>query len=208
MSISTNHGPDSSEGWLSSKGTQLEKKHLLELWRQYNVNELAHLDLHLRYANWYSAFFIALFGGYIIGLTQYLESSISILFLVLPSFVILLAQLGKKALDRFYRRFLEAVVMIAKLEYLLGLDGAIRPGLGSTGSCSESTKTLWPGDKYFIPKRYVDARDDPKIKNSEDFVRIKMKLGANKITHCTFLAFQIAAALLLFGGIAGILLIN
>lgn len=208
MSSSRIDSSESSESWLSSRGKQLKESDLLELWKQQNTNQLAHLDLHYKYASWYSAFFIALFGGYVIGLTQYLQSSISILFLALPLLVIVLAQLGKKALDRFYRRFLEAVVMTSKLEHLLGLEGAIRPRLSSRESCPESTETLWPEDRYFIPLRYVEDRYDPKIKNSAEFVSSKMKLGANKITKCTFLTFQIIAALLLLVGIAGMLLTN
>jgi len=216
MSSSTIHSPESSQSWLSSKGKQLKESDLLELWKQQNVNELAHLDLHFKYANWYSAFFIAFFGGYVIGLMQYLESFISILFLALPLLVIVLAQLGKRALDRFYQKFLETVVMIAKLEHLLGLDGCIKAEPTSREPYIESTETLWPEDKHFIPLRYVvDRKGDPPVKNSADFVRTRMKLGANKITHGTFLAFQITAALLLFGGIVlftlvhtGILLIK
>ncbi len=215
MSNSRIDSPESSESWLSSKGKQLQEGDVLELWKQYSVNELAHLDLHFKYANWYSAFFIALFGGYVIGLTQYFDSLASILFLALPSLVIVLAQLGKKALDRFYRRFLETVVMEAKLEKLLGLDSAIKPGLAGMEPYAESTKILWPEDRHFMPLRYVKSVYDPKIKNSEDFIRINMKLGANKTTHGTFLTFQITAMLLLLGGIvlsilahAGILPIN
>jgi len=209
MSSSTIHSPESSQSWLSSKGKQLKESDLLELWKQQNTNQLAHLDLHYKYASWYSAFFIALFGGYVIGLPQYLQSSISILFLTLPLLVIVLAQLGKRTLDRFYQRFLETVVMIAKLEHLLGLDGRIKAEPTSREPYIESTETLWPEDKHFIPLRYVvDRKGDPPVKNSADFVRTRMKLGANKITHCTFLAFQIIAVLLLLGGIAGILLIN
>lgn len=201
MRSSTIQSLEPSESWLSSEGKELQEADLLELWKQYSANEVAHLDLHFKYANWYSAFFLALFGAYLIGLSQYYERSLSILFLALPVLVIVLAQLGKKALDRFYRRFLEAVVMLAKLEKLLGLDGAIKAGLNRTGSSIESTKILWPEDEHFIPSRYFQIRYGPHIKRSEDFIKNSMRLGANKITHNTFLAFQIVAGLLLLFGI-------
>lgn len=186
----------SSESWLSSDGRKLEEKHLIELWRQCSVDEVAYLDLHFKYANWYSAFFIALLAAYVVGLSQYYKSFGSVLFLTLPLLVIVLAQLGKKAMDRFYQTFLETVTVLAKLEKLLGFDGAILPK-----SCAKSATVLWPKDKQLIPLRYVQSRYDTKIESSEEFIERYLNLGANKTVHATFLAFQITAALLFLGGI-------
>ena len=198
-SLISNQTPSGS--WLSPKGKELQEANVLELWKQYNTNELAHLDLHFKYANWYSAFFIALFGAFIIGLSQYYESLFSLLFLALPTLVIVLAKVGKRALDRFYQRFLETVVEIAKLEALIGIDGAIKIKSSFTESSRESRKILWPKDEQFILSRHYRSRHDPNIESSEDFVKTNMRSGANKTSHDTFLAFQIAAALLLACGI-------
>lgn len=186
----------SGEKWLTSEGEPLEEGHLVGLWKQYYINEVAYLDLHFKYANWYSAFFIALFAAYIVGLSQYYTSLASILFLALPVLVIVLAHLGRKAMDRFYRRFLEAVTMLAKLEKLLGLDGPIQ-----ANSNVKPLTALWPDDEYFIPRRHHEARYAKTKKSSGEFIEKRMKLGANRIVHNTFLAFQIIAAVLLFGGI-------
>ena len=187
----------SSESWLSSDGRQLEDKHLIELWKQCSVDVVANLDLHFKYANWYSAFFIALLAAYVVGLSQYYKSFGAVLFLTLPLLVIVLAQLGKYAMDRFYQTFLETVTVLAKLEKLLGLDGTI-----GTKSCAKSATALWPEDKQLIPYRYFKSRYDPNVVSSEEFIKRSLKLGANKTVHDTFLAFQITAVLLFLGGIA------
>ncbi len=196
MGSSVSRRLKSSESWLSSDGRQLEEKHLIELWKQCSVEEVAYLDLHFKYANWYSAFFIALLAACVVGLSQYYRSFGSVLFLTLPLLVIVLAQLGKKAMDRFYQTFLETVTVLAKLEKLLGLDGAV-----GTKSCAKSATVLWPEDKQLIPFRYFRSRYDPNVVSSEEFIRRYLKLGANKTVHDTFLAFQIIAVLLFLGGI-------
>lgn len=196
MSGSKIESSGSVESWLSSEGKKLDEKSLLELWKQYHINEVAYLDLHFKYTNWYSAFFIALLAAYVVGLSEYYKSLVSMLFLALPLSVMVLAQLGKRAVDRFYQRFLETVAMLAKVERLLGLDGAIWK------ESSTKTMALWPEDKHFILSRYFQSRYDSRIKSSEEFIRESMKLGANKIVHHTFSAFQIIALILLFGGIA------
>lgn len=200
MSGSTIESRGFGETWLTSEGKPLEEEHFLELWKQYYVNEVAYLDLHFKYANWYSAFFIALFAAYIVGLSQYYTSLASIFFLALPILVIVLAQLARKAMDRFYQRFLEAVTMLAKLEKLLGLDGPIQ-----AKSNVKSLMDLWPEDKRFIPERHYRSRYAEE-KSSREFVKKGMKLGANRIVRNTFLVFQIIAVLLLLGGIALFLL--
>jgi hypothetical protein len=188
---------DSSESsWLSPEGKPMDEKLLLELWKQYTVREANYLDLHFKYANWYSALFIALFTAYAVGFSQYYKNSASILFLALPLLVVVLAYYGQKAVDRFYLSFLEAVTSLAKLEKLLGFDGAIW-----VRSSPNSNAVLWPGDKYFIPSRHYQSRYDPSVKTSEEFIDKYMNLGASKTTHNTFLIFQITAALLLLGGI-------
>lgn len=98
------------EEWLSLDGTPLDKSQLLELWKQNTLREVSYLDLHYKYANWYSAFFIALFTAYAIGFSQFYRSTTSLLFLTMPIIVLVLAQIGKKAIDRFYISFLEAVM--------------------------------------------------------------------------------------------------
>jgi len=181
----------------------MDEKQLLELWKQQNVNEVAYLDLHFKYANWYSAFFVALSTAYIVGFSQYYRNVASILFLALPLLIIALAHLGKKAVDRFYLSLLETVTNLAKLEELLGIAGAIW-----TKSYAKSTRVLWPEDKQFMPLRHFKARYSTEITSSEQFIKEHMKRGASKTTHDTFLAFQIVAALLLIGGIVVYILVR
>ena len=97
-------------------------------------------------------------------------------------------------IDRFYKRFLEEVTLLAKIEELLGLSGSVRPNPEV-----KQTVALWPEDKKYMPSRYLKDRYD--TKRSEQFIDKKMKEGANKVVHCTFLVFQISAVLLLCGGI-------
>ena len=82
----------------------------------------------------------------------------SVFFAVIPMLVVMISFIGVNNLRREYRRFLEWVVVVNKLEELLGLN--------------EEIQTInYPGDKYLLPKHFIEKQYDI----SENFVAEALK---------------------------------
>ena len=97
---------------------------------------------------------IALYGSAklqaLINLGTHLKSAV---FAIIPVLVVIISFIGIKNLRREYIRFLEWVVVVNKLEELLGLNEEVR------------TK-IYPEDKYLLPKHFIEKHYD----SSEKFI--------------------------------------
>jgi len=97
---------------------------------------------------------IALYGSdkieNIVNLSVHVKS---VIFEIIPLLVVVISFIGIKNLRREYLRFLEWVVVIKKLEELLGLTEEIQ------------TK-IYPGDKYLLPKKFIEKQ----YESSDEFI--------------------------------------
>jgi len=114
---------------------------------------------------------LAIFIG---GMLEFYKETSSFILLVIPFLIIGSSELAKKSMDRYYRRFLESVVILAKIEYLWGLNGAFKI------QKLKSSKTLWSEDRQFVLDRWVEDR---KHECSQQFVNERMKMGDNRYAH-------------------------
>ena len=95
--------------------------------------------------------------------------ALSILSLILPTFIIFISRLAEANLERRWRRFLECVVHLAKLESLLGLHEEIPKEL----------KKVFEDDTYLF-QSWVESHK--KYSNSNEFIEGEL-IGDNMFTH-------------------------
>lgn len=188
-------------GWYSNNGREIEEDKLLTIYQESQQGQISQIDLHYKYVNYYSTICSALLTAFVAGMLQFYNEPISLVLLVIPLIVINIAEHGKGAVDRFYQRFLEHVIVSAKIENMLGLDSQIQ----IKGKANPS-KLLWPNDEVFIPKRHVEHRFE--YADSENFIKKRMKGGANLKAHGIFLIFEILSVILSLLLIGSFLIIN
>ena len=95
-----------------------------------------------------------------------------------------LCWVATRACDRFYRRFLESVTVMAKLEASLELDK--RPSV---------REDPFGDDQHWFPQRFYDDRDCHK--KGECFVKARMNKGVNWTVRATMGILAILNFLLL-----------
>ena len=179
----------SKQNWVSEEDTnKYSRSDLINLHNTWTQEQISHLDFFYKYQNYYSTLLLALITAYLTILLQYYNSTIIIVLIFIPISMIILSILGKKSIDRYYQRYCEAVIHIAKLENLLLIDkGPISSDAG------EPVESPWPSDSYFIVKRFIDSRFDNAYPTSEMWVNAKMKEGDIKRAHLTFWFYIIIA---------------
>lgn len=187
--------------WYSENSqTKLSKEELLKLYDIYVREELGHLDFFYKYRNYYSTVLLALLATNSGILLQFYLSKILIVTTVVPISIVVLSYFGTKSIDRYYRRFLEAVVFIAKIENLLGLDKPIsseldRP-LPTSPEPGKPAAHLYRSDRQFTVERYIRSRFQNRFQTSEKFMQEMMKKGDNQWAHRTFSFFMLAGSVL------------
>lgn len=182
-------------GWYSEDGVELREGTLIVLYKAYRANAQMNLELHYKYRDYYGVLFSVLTSVFIAGVVQFYKELISIALLPVPILIFYLAVSGKVIVDRYYRRFLESIGVIAKIENMLGVDSSVK--LGN----KKIERIVWPDDKQFIVERYYKARygteESPAERTSKEFVEKRMKKGDNITAHYIFTVFQIASIILL-----------
>ena len=132
---------------------------------------------------------VALYGSdnlqKMLGLNPNLKS---LILAVIPIIVIMISMIGMKNLKREYRRFLEWVVVINKLQELLGLHEEVRTNLYSK-------------DRYILPEHFV-LKD---YGSSEDFVNSGLRKKGTlyyyfNILHRSYVIIAIIITLLILYG--------
>lgn len=171
-----------SSSWLSEGGEKVSKTTLLKIYEAHEKQFRAHLDLHYKNRNYYMTLVSALLSIFVGGMLQFYKEKLSFILFVIPISIVVLSELAKRTMDRYYLSFLESVVILAKIEHVLGLSGSLKI------QKSESLEDLWPKDKQFILDRWKERYD---YESSQQFVNARMKMGDNRYAHWVFTILEI-----------------
>ena len=162
----------------------------LEIYKVYKGKETICLKLHRQYSQQYFTLIMAIFAASLLAIYHFkTDYQIMLAMLFVPIVNIVLSVTAIHMCNRFYKRFLEAITIQAKLEPLIGLI-ATRPDASEPSS-------PFPEDTHILPERWVTGRQHKKAK---DFIDNKMKRGSNYLTQLSFI-------LLIFANIAVIYII-
>ena len=112
-------------------------------------------------------------------------------FAIIPLIVVVISFIGIKNLRREYIRFLEWVVVINKLEELLGLNNQIR------------TK-IYPKDKYLLPKHFIEKE----YESSEEFISKSLNRKGTlfyyfKLLHIAYIVISLLIVLMILIPVLG-----
>ena len=128
---------------------------------------------------------LALYGSeHLIKLSGLDQNLRSLVFAFIPVIVIMISFIGIKNLRREYRRFLEWIAAIQKIQELMGLHVELK------------TK-IFPEDKYLFPKQFLDMS----YKDSIEFVESGLKKKDTlyryfKILHGSYIVIAVIITLL------------
>lgn len=155
--------------WYVQKEDGFTREELLKLYTLVENREKNFRDELYRFVNFYSAVCYAVLGLTLSGVfTLYAQRGrVSLLLLFGPVLAVLICFLGLRVISRTYRRIIEEIAYKAKLEHLLGLDGAL-PVQECLG-----TQTPWPEDEAVISTRHAQRRNDEV--RSVDFIAASSK---------------------------------
>jgi len=180
------------KSWYSNNANlEFSKDNLISLYKTYYES----LDLTLTHyhniRNYYVILLTALFGLFFTLLAEPIVRETFYLFY----YVILIAIIGLSIIaynstNRYYRVWLERVVMVSKIENLLGLDDVVKTIMG------EPHKLLWKNDPEFMLHRYI--QDQSLFNTSQDFIHNRMTEGDNKWSRLTIIFFFLLSVLSLF----------
>lgn len=174
--------------WLSEEGKEISNDALLKLYEIHSEDQISHLDSHYKYRNYYTTILAGLLAIFVGGMLQFYKQPFAPALLVILFCIAVLSEFGKRTIDRYYRRFLESIAILSKIENLLGIDDSIKT------ENSEFTKVLWSNDKQLIPDRWI--RDRRQYETSEQFISERMKMGDNRYAHWAFSFFEITSTIL------------
>lgn len=165
-----------TDSWLSETGQKICEEDLRSIYECHMEQQMTFLDLHYKNRNYYMTIVSALLAIFVGGILQFYKEALTFILFAIPVTVIVLSELAKRTMDRYYQRFLESVVIIAKIEHMTGLD---RP-LKTHGH----PKILWSKDRQFLPDRWTEHRYDHE--SSQQFLEERMKKGDNRYAHWVF----------------------
>ncbi|MCP4607075.1 MAG: hypothetical protein GY847_42270 [Proteobacteria bacterium] len=153
----------------------------LELFKLYNTEKIEAFKLHRATLQNYLAFTIALIGAIIATIIKLGDSGYLAIALVASlALNISICILAVRMCDRYYLGALEKITILIKLEPLVGL-GDIR----SRGDDEDNALAL-PGDKHYLPQRWVDSEKDDQFLTARDFIDFHISYGVNVIARRTF----------------------
>lgn len=179
--------------WLSNKGKPIREETLLRLYEIYSRAEKSHLDSHYKYRNYYATMLSALMAIFMGGMLQFYDKPFAPALFVVLLCIGILSEFGIRTGDRYYKRFLESIVIKSKIEHVIGFENSIKP------LKSSYTEILWDEDEHFIPKRWFNGRRKivkVSIKSSKDFISKRMHMGDNRNARLTFSFFEIVSVIL------------
>jgi hypothetical protein len=112
---------------------------------------------------------------------------VGILLTFLPIMVIIISSIGIKNLTREYKKFLDWVIVLDKLEEKLGLY-------------EETQFNNYPGDKYLLPERFIKSS----FNSSKEFIVLSLQKKGTlryyfKILHSTYIVLALFIILTLIG---------
>jgi|GEM_PF-3129429 len=175
--------------WLSEEGREISEDTLLKMYEVHSEDQISHLDSHYKYRNYYTAILAALLSIFVGGMLQFYKEPFAPALLVLLLCIGVFSWLGKRTTDRYYKRFLESITILAKIENALGLDHSIKT------KKSTFDDVLWINDEQLLPDRWVRDRRG-RYKKSEEFISDRMNMGDSRNARWTFCIFGIISIIL------------
>lgn len=134
-----NNNADSSQGedWTpSEKLRELVKSRGFELLKYYQTAEWQALSTFSQYSKAFSAVIISMFAAGFLTLTR--DDSFFAAVALIPAGICLVRYFAISTLDRYYQRFLEAVVPQVKLKFALGIKAEIEDKFRGEHSLEEN----------------------------------------------------------------------
>lgn len=150
------------------------------LWRLYEMaskEEQHFLDVHQSRVAFFAGILSTVLTATVVGFFQAKELYQLAGLLAGPILIIALARLATAGTERFYRRFLEAVTVKAKLEHRLGLG---QPPTGDGGK--------WWTCEPLVVGRHLKSRD--LAQSADDFVDQNLDGGYHVIIKKFFTLFE------------------
>ncbi len=182
-------------GWYSEEGVELKEETLIKLYEAYQANARMNLDLVYKYRDYFGVVFSVLTSLFVAGMVQFYKEPLSVALLPVPFLMFYLAISGKTTTKRYYKHFLESIVVVGKIENMLGIDCQVK----LAGRRIE--KIAWPDDKQLVVDRYSKAKYGTDTasaeKCSKDFVESRMKKGEIATAKHIFSVFQIVSIILI-----------
>jgi len=163
----------------SNEPTNLERNDLQGLLSYHHEAELKALDLFAHHKNIWLAAITALLVAGVVALTIDAKPIQWITFFI-PIIIVYLRWYVSRSLDRYYQRFLEAVVVTKKLEFMLGYDRKVcTKGLNPN---PQPNLAPYPKDRYLdVDRRLVPKENEEASSNSKMWIYNHMFDGHNKV---------------------------
>lgn len=136
--------------------------HLLPLYETAKRDEHFFVEQHQRRLAYFTNLVIAVVGGIVLGAVHAKGVTAHLLLLLLPLLLVVIAEYAKQATGMIYRRFLETITVIAKLEQDLDMT-------------SNRTGTRWFELEPIVHMRHLQSRE--RSGTSDEFVATHMAEG-------------------------------
>jgi hypothetical protein len=184
--------------WYSENGVDLKERTLLELYKSYQANARMNLELVYKYRDYFIAAFAALISVFVAVLVEFYKQQTpeyTLALIPIPALIFYLCYAGKSTTSRYYKHFLESIVVVAKIENILGIDCPVKFGT------RKIEKLAWPDDKQLVVDRYHRAKYGTSMeapeKSSKEFIESRLKKGDIVTSHHIFSIFQIVSIILI-----------
>ena len=162
---------------------------LLKLYEIARIEEQYFLKEHQSRIAFFTSIISVLIGATLYGITQVTEWYHPIALLVAPIMIYAISNLAIRGSFRFYQRFVEAVMIKAKIDQRLELTRKDWTNINLP-------ITYWQNEPL-IPERYINARS--KSSSSADFYNEVAHGGYHKYAKWLFYTFQVLSIALLIG---------
>lgn len=121
--------------------------HLLTVYEAAKRDEHFFVEQHQRRLAYFTSLIIAVVGGIVLGTVHAKGVTAHLLLVLLPLLLVVVARYAIEATGTIYRRFLETITVIAKLEHEMHMT-APRPGNG------------WFGSEPYVHMRHINSRGE------------------------------------------------
>ena len=160
----------------------MKDESLLKLYLAMRSEHVEWISRHSQHFSYYLTLVVAVFAVTMGASYRFLEpdsGEVAVVVAFLGSAAnILLCIVAIRACNRFYRRFLESVTVMAKLEAYLKLEKR-PPDAGDP----------FGDDQHWLPQRFYDDRDCHK--SGESFVKARMNNGLNYTVRATMVLLAV-----------------
>ncbi|NQT55205.1 MAG: hypothetical protein HQ551_03130 [Desulfobacteraceae bacterium] len=159
----------------------LLKKYELTVQQEHN-----HYESYRTHVKFYVGLLGAVLAAGVVIVTRGPEQYHIAVFAALPVFFFLISWYAINAADTGYRRWLETVTTISKIEHLLGFTEEI-------GAADDNSAFKW-STEALVATRHL--RDRNNYEKSEDFIQDRMRKGNHLWTVRLFRTFQVVSVII------------